>query len=294
MTDIPRLFDIDLLAHRRKRALETYGTKGDFLLRDVAADMLDRLSMVMRPFPKIAELGGHTGLLAKTLASRPGTEQIIRLEQHPCFFQGNDIGILFDPEKIPLKPQSFNLVVSPLFLQWVNDLPGTLIQICQSLAPDGLLLATLLGAESLRELREAFLVADSEISGGVSPRVSPLPDLNSMGTLLQRAGFALPVVDHDILTVRYPSALALLQDLRSMGATNILVDRSKKTMRRETLKRVLEVYQERFSDPDGKVRATFEILSLSGWAPAPNQQKPLRPGSAKVSLASVLGDKSAR
>ena len=293
-TGVPRLFDTQLLARRRKKAFAHHGTEGDFLLKEVATDMLDRLSIILRPFPLIAELGGHTGLLAQQLKSRQGTDYVLRLEQGSSLLGREDHGLVFDPEFLPLKPQSLNLLVSPLFLHWVNDLPGTLLQIRQSLAPDGLLLATLLGRESLKELREAFLIADSEISGGASPRVAPLPDLKDMGNLLQRAGFTLPVVDHDTLTVRYSSLFSLMQDLRRMGATNALTDRSRAFMRRDCLMRAAEIYQERFSDPDGRVRATFQILSLSGWAPDESQQKPLKPGSAKLSLASVLGDKSAR
>ncbi|WP_373236582.1 SAM-dependent methyltransferase [Cohaesibacter celericrescens] len=292
MTSIPRLFDTKLLAYRRARAYATFGNEGEFLLADAAHDMLDRLDIVLRSFPKCAELGGHNGLLARALKSRKGTDSILRMEQHPSFLSNSATGVLFDPECLPLKAQCLNLLVSPLFLQWVNDLPGTLIQIRQSLAPDGLFLATLLGRETLRELREVFLQADSELSGGVSPRVAPLPDIRDMGPLLQRAGFALPVADHDILTVRYASLFDLMKDLRRMGATNILMDRSRTFLRRDTLMRAAELYQEKFSDPDGRIYATFQILSLSGWAPHESQQKPLKPGSAKQSLTAILGDKS--
>ena len=291
-TDVPRLFDTELLASRRKQALEKHGRDADFLLKDVTADMLDRLSIILRPFPVIVELGGHAGDLATALQNRPGTDVVIRLEQVASLLGSSAHGSLFDPEFLPLKAEAANLLVSPLFLHWVNDLPGTLIQMRQSLAPDGLLLATLLGRESLRELREVFLIADSEITGGASPRVSPMPDLKDMGTLLQRAGFTLPVVDQDILTVRYDSMFALMQDLRKMGAANCLTDRSRNFLRRDVLMRAAELYQTRFSDQDGRIRATFQILSLSGWAPDESQQKPLKPGSARVSLTSALGDKS--
>ena len=168
-------------------------------------------------FPLVAELGGHNGLLAAALQKRPGTEQLIRLEQHPSLLSEAETGIVFDPELLPLKQQSLNLVVSPLFLHWINDLPGILVQIRQSLLPDGLFLATLLGRESLAELRSVFLQADSEISGGASPRVAPLPDLRDMGSLLQRAGFTLPVADQDTITVRYASMFDLMTDLRRMA-----------------------------------------------------------------------------
>lgn len=292
MTSIPRLFDTDLLASRRARALRQHGTEGDFLLKESVADMLDRLTLVLRDFPVAAELGGHTGLLADALAIRQGTDQIIRLEQHPDLLQEADNGLLFAPEVLPLTPASVTLLVSPLFLHWINDLPGLLVQIRRSLAPDGLFLATLLGRDSLHELRDVFLRADSETSGGAFPRVAPLPDMRDMGSLLQRAGFALPVVDQDMLTVRYGSMFDLMKDLRRMGATNCLHDRSRRFLRRDTLLRAAELYQQDHADPDGRVRASFQIISLSGWSPHVSQQQPLKPGSAQRSLASVIGDKS--
>jgi SAM-dependent methyltransferase len=179
-------------------------------------------------------------------------------------------------------------VVSALALQFVNDLPGTLIQIRRALRPDGLFLAAMIGGDSLAELREAFAQAEAEVEGGVSPRVAPFADLRDLGALLQRAGFALPVTDVDRLTVRYASPLALMHDLRRMGAGNALSERRRTPLRRATLRRVLEIYAERFADPDGRIRATFEIVWLSGWAPHESQQQPLKPGSAKTRLADAL------
>ena len=292
MSNIPHLFDQRALAARRARAFARYGTDADFLLKEAVGDMCERLSMILRDFPVCLELGGHHGPLAKALSQRAGTKWVMRLEQDISAFKERDLGAVFDPDALPLPPASVNLVVSPLFLHWVNDLPGLLLQIRQCLKPDGLFLATMLGRESLSELRHVFLQADSEIVGGASPRVAPMPDIRDMGALLQRAGFALPVVDQDQFTVRYDSLFELARDLRRMGATNALADRSRTFMRRETLMRAAELYQQQFADPDGRIRATFQILSLSGWAPDDSQQKPLRPGSAKRSLASVLGDKS--
>ena len=173
----------------------------------------------------------------------------------------------------------------------MNDLPGTLIQIRRALKPDGLFLAALIGGDSLTELREAFAEAESEIEGGVSPRVAPFADVRELGALLQRAGFALPVVDSDRLTVRYQSVFALMRDLRRMGATNVLIERRRTPLRRATLQRMAEIYAQRFADPDGRVRATFEIAWLSGWVPHESQQKPLKPGSARARLADALGTK---
>jgi hypothetical protein len=171
----------------------------------------------------------------------------------------------------------------------VNDLPGTLIQIRRALRPDGLLLAALIGGGTLGELREAFAQAESEIEGGVSPRVAPFADVRELGALLQRAGFALPVVDSDRLTVRYRTLFALMRDLRRMGATNVLSQRRRVPLRRATLQRMADNYAARFADADGRLRATFEIVWLSGWAPHESQQKPLKPGSATQRLADALG-----
>ena len=196
---------------------------------------------------------------------------------------------MIDEEALPFADGSLDLVVSALALQFVNDLPGTLIQIRRALKADGLLLAALIGGDSLTELRQAFAAAESEIEGGVSPRVAPFADVRELGALLQRAGFALPVVDSDRLTVRYNSVFALMRDLRRMGATNALNERRRSPLRRATLQRMADIYAERFADPDGRLRATFEVAWLSGWAPHERQQKPLKPGSAARRLADALG-----
>ena len=180
-------------------------------------------------------------------------------------------------------------MVSALALQAVNDLPGVLVQIRRALKPDGLFMAALFGGDTLSELRQSFAQAEAEIEGGASPRVAPFADVRAMGALLQRAGFALPVTDTERVTVRYASPLAWLRDLRRMGATNPLAERRRVPLRRATLLRAMEIYGERFADPDGKVRATFEIVWVSGWAPDASQQQPLRPGSAKTRLADALG-----
>jgi SAM-dependent methyltransferase len=200
-----------------------------------------------------------------------------------------ELAVAADEEAQPFRDASLDLVVSALALQFVNDLPGTLIQVRRALRPDGLLLAALAGGDTLTELRQAFAAAEAEIEDGISPRVAPFADLREMGALLQRAGFALPVTDVDRLTVRYASPIALMHDLRRMGATNPLVDRRRRPLKRAVLERMTEVYGERFSDPDGRIRATFEIVWLSGWAPHESQQKPLAPGSARQRLADVLG-----
>jgi SAM-dependent methyltransferase len=204
---------------------------------------------------------------------------------------GDDEGlrVISDEEALPFAAGSLDLVVSALALQFVNDLPGVLVQIRRALKPDGLLLAVLIGGDSLTELRSAFAAAEAEVEGGISPRVAPFADIRELGGLLQRAGFALPVVDSERVVVRYNSALALMRDLRRMGATNILHERQRQPLKRATLARMAEIYAERFSDPDGRIRSTFEIIWLSGWVPHESQQKPLKPGSAAQRLADALG-----
>ncbi len=197
--------------------------------------------------------------------------------------------VVADEEALPFAAATFDLVVSALSLQFVNDLPGVLVQIRRVLKPDGLLLAALAGGDTLTELRQSFAAAESEIEGGVSPRVAPFADVRDLGGLLQRAGFALPVTDVDRITVRYDHAFALMHDLRRMGATNALIDRRRTPLKRATLLRMAEIYAERFADADGRLRATFEIVWLLGWAPHPSQQQPLRPGSAQARLADALG-----
>jgi len=269
----PRLFDHALLRARRRRAARLGAAT--FLLDRVAGDLNERLDAVLREFSAVADIGSPGAALARELAPRFGAVTPVDLT--------TETG-----ERLDLAAQSLDLAVSALALHFVNDLPGVLVQIRRALKPDGLLLAALLGGDTLTELRQAFAAAEVETEGGLSPRVAPFADLRDLGALLQRAGFALPVADVDRLVVRYDHALALMQDLRRMGATNILIERRRKPLRRATVMRMAEIYAERFSDPDGRIRATFDVVWLSGWAPHESQQQPLRPGSAKVSLADAL------
>jgi len=196
--------------------------------------------------------------------------------------------MLAQDEVLPLAPESLDLAVSALAFQFVNDLPGVLAQLRRALKPDGLLLAAMIGGDTLTELRQSFAAAEAECEGGVSPRVAPFVDLRDLGHLLQRAGLALPVTDVDHVVVRYDNAFALMADLRGMGATNILVERRRTPTRRATMLRMAQIYRERFADPDGRIRATFDIVWLSAWAPHESQQKPLRPGSATASLEEAV------
>jgi SAM-dependent methyltransferase len=287
MSTPTRLFDRALIEARRRRARRL--GPATFLIDRVAEDFADRLATVLRRFERAVDLGTPTQAVRAALA---GNSTIGTMIAAGRAFDGADLAplrVVADLEAVPFAAASLDLVVSAFALQTVDDLPGALIQIRRALKPDGLFLAALLGGDTLTELRESFAVAESELTAGVSPRVAPFADLRDVGALLQRAGFALPVTDVDRVIVRYSSPLALMADLRRMGATNPLVERRRVPLRREVLARVLEVYAERFSDPDGKVRASFDIVWLSGWAPHESQQQPLRPGSAKARLADALG-----
>jgi len=280
----PLIFDRRLLRARRVRAAAH--EPATFLVERAAEDLAGRLSAILRKFDLALDLGTPTDAVRSALANRVGA--IVAVDPVASQLAGECLAVAADEEALPFRDASLDLVVSALTLQFVNDLPGTLIQIRRALRPDGLFLAAMIGGDSLAELREAFAQAEAEVEGGVSPRVAPFADLRDLGALLQRAGFALPVTDVDRLTVRYASPLALMHDLRRMGASNALSERRRTPLRRTTLHRVFEIYAERFADPDGRIRATFEIVWLSGWAPHESQQKPLKPGSAKTRLADAL------
>jgi SAM-dependent methyltransferase len=271
-TAAPILFDRVLLRMRQSRALRV--GPATFLLDRVAEDMEERLHAVLRDFADAADIWTPGMVLREPLRER--------------FKSVTQISLELAQETLPFRPESLDLVVSGLAFQFVNDLPGVLAQIRRALKPDGLLLAAMIGGDTLTELRQSFASAEAECEGGVSPRVAPFADLRDVGSLLQRAGFALPVTDVDRIVARYDSAFALMQDLRRMGATNILTERRRTPTRRATMLRMAQTYGERFSDPDGRVRATFDVIWLSGWTPHESQQKPLKPGSAKASLAEAV------
>jgi SAM-dependent methyltransferase len=275
----PRIFDRALLDARRRRAASA---PADFLLEAVADDLLDRLAAVKRTFALGVDLGTPLPLLADRLRHAGQAGRVVRLDR---------IGtpdVVADTEVLPLAPASVELIVSALALHWSDDLPGVLAQVRAALKPDGLFLAALLGGDTLTELRQSLAEAEAEVTGGASPRVAPFAELRTAGALLQRAGFALPVIDSDRRIVRYDTALHLMRDLRAMGATNVLRDRDRRPLRRQVLIRAAAIYAERFSDADRRIRATFDVISLSGWAPHASQQQPLRPGSAKTRLADAL------
>ena len=274
------VFDRRLLRLRRDRAAGNIG-QHDFLFAEVADRLADRMSIIKKAFPLIVSLGGAPGV---PLQKRAGTEHIIRMDTS---FQMAPT-VVADEEFLPFRTASVDAVVSNLNLHWVNDLPGALLQIKQVLKPDGLFLGALLGGESLRELRQCLMEAELEVTGGASPRVSPFADSHDMGALMQRAGFALPVVDSDKIIVQYANPLKLMQDLRGMGASNATYNRLMKPTRRGVIMKAAQLYHEKFADKDGYVPATFHVIYTIGWAPHESQQKALKPGSAKNKLADAL------
>ena len=282
------IFDTKLALWRKLRALQSGDEDARFLMRRAAEDLEERLATVERRFPLAAAIFCLTRDAADALLRSGKADHVLRIEADADLLSGDLEGVVAEPETIPLEPESIDLAASLLTMHEVNDLPGLLIQIRRALKPDGLFLAAMMGAGTLQELRQSLLQAEAELSGGATPRVSPFADVRDAGALLQRAGFALPVTDIETVTVRYGTMFDLMRDLRAMGASNILVERARKPAPRSLFLRAAEIYQERYSDPDGRIRATFNIVWMSGWAPHESQQKPLQPGSAKVSLKTVL------
>ncbi|MBS0267691.1 MAG: methyltransferase domain-containing protein [Proteobacteria bacterium] len=295
MPGAPRIFDRKSIRTQRDRVARATGdtTLPDFLLERVAEDFVERLSLVRRNFPIAVSLGAYHGLLAQRLRALPAIGTIIDVEPSLASLgRARGLKVVADDEALPFAAESLDLVVSGLSLHLVNDLPGALIQIGRALKPDGLFLGALLGGETLKELREAWILAEDEMLGGASPRVALFADVRELGGLLQRAGFALPVADNDVIEVTYASPLALMQEIKAMAASNPLTERRRAPVTRGLLLRAAQIYQERFGRPGGRIPATFEIVTLTGWAPHESQQKPLRPGSAEVSLKDVLKPRS--
>jgi SAM-dependent methyltransferase len=284
-----QVFDRRLLRRRRERAAA--GLVGvDFLIREVALRLAERVADVRRPFPLALELGCHTGQLARALGGQGPVGTLVQADLAPAMARrARGLRVAADEELLPFAAGRFDLVLSCFSLHWVNDLPGTLAQIGRVLKPDGLFLAALPGGATLAELREALLRAELELAGGAGLRVAPAVDLRDAGGLLQRAGLALPIADREIIRVTYDHPLRLLQELRAMGETGALAARHRQPLRRATLLRACEIYRDAFADAAGRVPATFEILMLSGWKPAPDQPQPLRRGSGRLDLARALG-----
>ena len=285
MTDTGIVFDRAAVRRHRDRAAADFAGH-DFLFREIADRLGDRLQDVDRRFNSVLDLGGGhgapiPGLDTTTIITGDLSETMLRRA-------GRQRPVVLNEEYLPFGVNAFDLAVSTLSLHWVNDLPGALIQIRHALKPDGLFLAAILGGDTLIELRRVLLEADAETTGGTRPHTSPVADVANAGGLLQRAGFALPVVDTDTLTVTYTDMFALMRDLRGMGETNAVAARNRRFMRRHTLFTAAEKYQTLYADADGRVPATFQIIWLTGWAPHESQQKAIRPGSATARLADAL------
>ncbi len=284
-----QIFDRRAVTLHRDRAAPGF-SDGGFLVKEVADRLADRLVDITRQFPTALDLGCHCGEFGRIAAGRGGIETLLQMDLSEKMARAaGALSIVGDEEWLPIKEESLDLVISTLSLHWVNDLPGALIQINRSLKPDGLFLGAMLGGDTLIEWRDCLLRAEMQVSGGASPRFSPLADGRDAGSLLQRAGFALPVIDSDIITVTYDNAFKLMADLRAMGETNSVIERSRAPLNRSVLMRAAELYTEGYAGPDGRIPATFQIIYLHGWAPHESQQKPMRPGSAKTRLADVLG-----
>jgi SAM-dependent methyltransferase len=283
------VFDRSALRRQRDRTaahIDAY----DFLIREVAERLLERLCDVRRSFPLALELGCHTGQLARALRDRTPIDRLIQTDLSPEMARRSDgLRLVVDEEALPFGAETFDLILSCFSLHWVNDLPGTLAQVRHALKPDGLLLAAMPGGTTLYELREALMRAELELDGGAGLRVSPFVDVRDAGSLLQRAGLAMPLVDVETITVTYDNPLKLMQELRGMGEANALTERERRPLRRATLLRAAEIYHELFADTRGRVPATFQILMLSAWKPAPTQPQPLRRGSGQMNLAKALG-----
>jgi len=283
------VFDRSLVRGHRDRAAGKFDRYA-FLVDEVADRLADRLLDVKRLFPVALDLGARTGSFDKIRGNSGGIETLLQADLSSSMLKSTrGMAVAADEEWLPFADESLDLVISNLSLHWVNDLPGALVQINRALKPDGLFLGALLGGDTLIELRDALMTAEIALSDGAGPRISPFADLRDGGALLQRAGFALPVVDSDRITVSYETIFDLMADLRGMGETNATVERTRAPLSRRLLLQAAEVYQDRYSEPDGRLRATFHVIYLHGWAPHESQPKPLRPGSAKQRLAQVLG-----
>ncbi len=282
------VFDRRAVRMHRDRATGTI-SRHDFLLREIARRLIERLEDVKRDFPAALDLGCHTGELGHALRGHGKIGSLVCCDLSPAMVsKAPGPRVAADEEALPFKDGSFDLIVSLLSLHWVNDLPGTLLQVRSALKPDGLFLGAMLGGQTLKELRHALAEAEIAAEGGLSPRISPFADVRDAGDLLQRAGFALPVADTETLTVVYPEPLKLMADLRGMGETNATIQRRKSFTRRATLLDGLARYRSAFANEDDTVPATFQIIYLSGWSPHESQPKPLPRGSARTRLADAL------
>ena len=283
----PNLFDNSLLTTRRDRADRCgFDGRGDFIHREIAALITDRLAEVTRSFSDALIIGSGGGVHAQAIAGR--VSAIRQIEWSAARARQASLEPSPYSDALPIDPASYDLIVSALELHWANDPVGQLIQMRRALRQDGLLVAAMFGGQTLAELRDALSRAEVEVTGGLSPRIAPMAEIRDLGGLLQRTGFAMPVADSERLQVSYPDTAALMRDLRAMGETNILTDRRRVGLTRSILQRTSEIYSEDYPSNGGRIRATYEIIFLTGWAPAPDQPVALRPGSAQMRLADAL------
>lgn len=287
MDSAPRIFDRDLVRRRRARAATTFGD-ADFLLREIADRLGDRIDDLTVRFQTALALGARGGAARGALAGRGGIETLVETDLAQATLVGDGPRAVMDAERLPLADASLDLVFSPTDLHVANDVPGALVQIRRALKPDGLFLGTLFGPATLAPLRQAFLEAEASLGAAASPHVAPFVDIRDAAGLLQRAGFALPVADTEIITVSYGEPFKLLADLRAMGEANVLVERSRQAMRRDVLMAAMARLTELADDGAGRLAIPFEIVFLAGWAPAATQQQPARRGSGEVSLVEAL------
>lgn len=291
MQDTPHIFNRQAKKLHRNRCAASYAAH-NFLFQECAKRLVDRLPDIRKQFPQALDLGCHGGDLSENLGNYTGIQHFTQADLSPkmaALASRHGPSLAVDEEWLPFKANGFDLVLSNLSLHWINDLPGTFVQIRQCLKDDGLFLASMLGGETLRELRHSLMTAELELENGASARISPFADVKDLGNLLSRAGFSLPVADTEMISVNYQDPFKLITDLRGMGESNAVNLRKKTFMRRQTLMRAMDIYREQFGNPDGTYPATFEVITLTAWKPDPSQPQPLKPGSGKINLASVLG-----
>ncbi len=298
MSSPPRLFDRSLLAARRNRASKSF-TQAQFLRDRSIEDTLSTLAAINRRFERALDISAADGSFGRALATSDAADKVRlliegELSDRLSAQQSGPARLIMDEEWLPFADDSLGLVVSVLGLHSVNDLPGVLVQVRRALTPDGLFIGTLFGGETLKELRGCLMEAELEVRGGYGPRIAPFAEGPDLIDLLRRTGFSMPVVDSDRVEVSYEHPLRLLADLRAMGESNVLIDRPRMGLNRAILQKMAALYFARFADAEGRVTATFEIITLSGWKPHESQQKPLKPGSAKTRLADALGVKETK
>ncbi|GIU67516.1 methyltransferase domain-containing protein [Candidatus Phycosocius spiralis] len=287
------LFDRKRLQRQRDRAAKTFASVS-FLKERAVYDVCERLDLINRRFEAALDIGSHGGYFGRALKALPDIKDkvgfLAECDLNHAFLSTRTApAFVADEDHMPLAPLSLDLVISTLVLHWVNDVPGFLAQVRHALRPDGLFLASFLGGRTLQELRLCLAQAEEEVLGTASPRVSPFADAQDGARLLQRAGFALPVADSDLVRVRYKNLFSIFRDLKAMGETAAFTKHESRPLTRTLIARAADIYQADYGDSDGRVGVTFEIITLTGWAPHESQQKPLAPGSAKMRLADALG-----